>query len=400
MRKVLSRATTPIALSALLAVTSACNDDAATVLEPLGRTFNFVLLKEGSNVPRASGGSVVRSTTNTSTIGEINIQGLEKLEGTAGYVLWSASIVDDASTEATDDSTLTNIARFRTTDFLAVEVDTTINASGDFVPDTDTLQRQQAVAVTPTFNFGGPGVTYTFRTNAAALGFQPHERNVIFVTAVADTANPEVPDASGSQARLWARFTALAPTGTATSRTTALAWKFGNFNPAAAKEYVFIASGRGRGALVPETNVLIVDDSLLARPPMGYYYETFLVKRDDNVVFNATDTISAGPQTAPPPRRNLSLYSADSNDIEGIVQDPPGFPSLQLIFAAATRVNCTAGTCTNSLGNPVPRLAATGNAYRRVANIYVTLEHKLGTALMSPAIILNGVAPPPIRTRD
>ena len=411
MRKVLSlRSAAPLALTALLAVTAACNDDTATFLEPRGRTFNYVLIKEGSNVPRMTGGAMSLSrpanaslTQMTSTIAEINIQGLEKLAGSAGYVLWSASLVDAPDPAPPGDSMLVNIARYRTSDFIAIEADTTINSSGDFVPDIDTLQRQNTRAIMPTFNFGGPGVTYVVRSDSAALGVYPHNRTIIFVTVVADTAAPTTPATDGSDMRLWLRYPTTNPAASTTATTTATrtpAAAFGNGNASAAKQYLFIASGRGRGAVVPETNTMIVDDSLLARPPKGYYYETFLVKREDNIVFNAIDTISVGPQTAPAPRRNLSLYSADSTDIAGIVQNPPGFPALQLIYAAASRINCSGGTCTNSLGNPVPRLAATGNAYRKVANIYISLEHKLGTPLMSPAIILNGIAPAAIRTRE
>lgn len=392
MRKALSlRRIAPLALTALLVGASACNDDTATVLQPLSRTYNFLLLKEGANGPRGTGGAIARAAAGTSTISDITLAGLEKLEGTAGYVLWSANVV--ASTG--NDSVLTNIARLRSSDFIAIEVDTTISAQGDFVPDVDTLQRQNAVGVVPTFNFGGPGVFYVIRTSAAALGFQPASRNVIFVTLVPDTATAAIttPNVDGSDARLWLRCVVSgAPTTcnqTATGTSTAQ-WVFGNYNPAIAKQYVFVASGRGRGSLVPDSDVLIINDSLLARPPKGYYYETFLIKRGDDTTFYALDTISIGPQTAPPPRRNVSLYSADSLIVDPVVQAPAGLPQLQLIFAAANRVD----------GDTIPRLSTTGNAFRRIANINISLEAKLGTPRMSPFVILNGIAPPPIRLRD
>jgi len=401
------RVAAPLALATLLTVASACNDDTATVLAPVGRTYNFLLLKEGANGPRAAGAAVVvrrpvgaTTTQVTSTIADFTIAGLEPLTPPAGYVMWIASIA--APVAPSTDNTISNVARLRTRDFLAIEVDTTISPLGDFIPDVDTLRRQLAAAIVPAFNFGGPGVTYTFRTDSATLGFYPHNRNIIFMTVVTDTANPGTPATDGTDARLWLRYTATIPAlSTAvppvdTSTTTAAAAAFGNGHATASKQFPFIMSGRGRGSLVPDKNVLIVDDSLLARPPKGYYYETFLVKRDTAPAqkFFSTDTISIGAQTAPAPRRIISLYGADSAQVDQVVQAPAGLPALQIIYAAASRID--ADTFPRLTSKPLTGLK---NPFFGVANVYVTLEHKLGTPLMSTAIVLSATMPPPIYTR-
>lgn len=398
------RALAPVTCAVLLIIASACNDDTATVLEPRGRTYNFVLLKEGANGPRAAGGAVITTravgasaTQLTSTIADINVLGLEKLTPPAGYVFWTAQIV--APVAPSTDNTLANIQRLRTSDFLVIHVDTAISAQGDFIPRTDTALRVNTRTLTPAANFGGPGVTYVIRTDSAALGFYPHTRNVIFMTPVPDTSVAVATPVDGSAGRLWMRYTAATPavpTTVATTTTTVATWFFGNFHPTTAKQYAFIPSGRGRGALVPDKNVLIIDDSLLARPPKGYYYETFLVKRDTVPAqkFFSMDTISLGPQTAPAPRRSISLYGADSAQVDQVVQAPPGLPQLQIIYAAASRVD--ADTFPRLTQKP---LTGTTNPFFGVANVYVTLEHKLGLPLMSPAIILSAAAPPPIYTR-
>jgi hypothetical protein len=388
------------ACAALLTIASACNDDTATILQPRGRTYNFVLVKEGANGPRAAGGVVTTSRAAaataaqlTSTIAEITVQGLEKLQPPAGYVFWTAQI--PAPVAPSTDNTLANIQRLRTSDFLVIHVDTTISTQGDFIPHTDTALRVNARTQTPAVNFGGPGVTYVIRTDSQALGFYPHTRNVIFMTPVADTSVAVSTPVDGSAGRLWMRYTFAAPAAGASTATTAT-WFFGNFHPTTAKQYVFVMSGRGRGALVPDKNVLIIDDSLLARPPKGYYYETFLVKRDTVAAkkFFSMDTISLGPQTAPAPRRLISLYGADSAQVDQVVQAPVGLPQLQIIYAAATRVD--ADTFPRLKTKP---LTSTNNPYFGVSNVYVTLESKLGLPLMSPAIVLSAATPPPIYTR-
>ena len=56
---------------------------------------------------------------------------------------------------------------------------------------------------------------------------------------------------------------------------------FGNYDPSPLKEYNYVQTGRGRA--ITRGNILVVDDSALSRPPVGYYYATYLVKRDDSI---------------------------------------------------------------------------------------------------------------------
>jgi hypothetical protein len=376
---------------AVLAAIAGCNDETSTVLAPMNRkAYNFLLTKEGSNVPRGD----VNTTRSPAAAGSVNtftltLRGLEKLKPGAFYQVWIGTVAAIGGTSKDSAVNLATLRRLASNDFVVTKVDTTISPAGDFVPNTTTLVNRQTCC-TSGFNEGGPGVTIRMRTNTASLGVNPSTLNLVLVTLVTDTVAPPPPDAEGSQARLWSRFRtpgtppAATPANPDSSLTFALG--FGNFHATPSKQYTFVASGRGRGSLLSDKNVLILDDSILARPPKGYYYESWLIARDDNVNFFAKDSLSLGPQTAPYPRRSISLYGADSAQVDQVIQS---FPAL--IFAAASRVQ----------GDSLAGLSTTtANRFRGIANAYVTLEAKLGTPDMSPAIILSATMPPPIRTRD
>lgn len=383
------------ACAALVALLPACNDETSTVLAPMSRkAYNFLLTKEGANIPRGDV-NTTRSQATAPAVGAntftLTLRGLEKLGPNAYYQVWIGTVAAIGGTSRDSAVNLTTLRRFRTSEFLVTKVDTTISPEGDFVPATTTPVNRINTG-TSGFNEGGPGVTIRMRTNTANLGVDPATLNLVLVTLVTDTANPTLPDAEGSQAKLWARVRtpgsppvpATGPANPDSSLTFALG--FGNFHATPSKQYSFIPSGRGRGSLLSDKNVLILDDSILARPPKGYYYESWLIARDDNTNFFAKDSLSLGPQTAPYPRRGISLYGADSALVDQVIQVTPA-----LIFAAASRVQ----------GDSLAGLSTTtANRFRGIANTYVTLEAKLGTADMAPAIILSGTMPPPIRTRE
>lgn len=376
---------------ALVVAIPACNDETSTVLAPMNRkAYNFLLTKEGSNVPRGdvttTRAPVAAGGTNTFTL---TLRGLEKLQAGSFYQVWIGTVAAIGGASRDSAVNLTTLRRLASNDFVVTKVDTTISPEGDFVPASTILVNRQ-VCCTSGFNEGGPGVTIRMRTNTAALGVNPSTLNLVLVTLVSDTVAPPLPDAEGSQAKLWARYRtpgsppAATPANPDSSVTANLG--FGNFHATPSKQYTFIASGRGRGSLLADKNVLILDDSILARPPKGYFYEAWLVARDDNTNFFARDSLSLGPQTAPYPRRAISLYGADSALVDQVIQVSPA-----LIFAAASRVQ----------GDSLAGLSTTtANRFRGIANAYITLEAKLGTADMAPAIILGGTMPPPIRSRD
>lgn len=355
---------------------AACSDETASVLNPLeNRSFNFVLTREATNLPRGTvrltrAGGAISSAT-------VQLQGLELLRDPYFYQVWLGTL-----NPATN--TVTNWRPFNAQRRIRVRTDTTISAVGDFVPNvvTDTV-----LNVPGGFNEGGPGTLVQLDANAATRATIANTTTataatVVLVTIDSNRAAPTPPDEAGTQGRLWARNV---NSGTAAAVTTALS--FGNFHADPAQQYVYLPSGRGRGSLLEGENILIINDSSLARPPRGYFYATTLVTRADGETFNNADTIVIGPQTAPFPDRDVSLFNADIEQVHPVVQVE--FPNPQ-IFAAQTRVD----------GNTQAGLAGGNNPFRRVALVWVTLESKFGTDAASPAIILAGAAPPGVRLRD
>ncbi len=362
----------------------ACSDDTATVLDPLpNRAFNFVLTREGTNIPR---GSVVTTRVNNSiTSIVVQFQGLEILRDPYYYQAWMA-------THYTDGDSVTDYQPLPVARLITTQVDTTISLEGDFEPHivVDTLLDQPG-----RFNRGGPGTLVRFELASAAItyfyGARPAGTTRILLVAIdSNPAAPTPPDQFGTQAKLWVRSmntAPAAPAAPATTTTRTVAVSFGNFHGDPDLQYVFVPAGRGRGAVLENENILVVNDSSLSRPPVGYYYATALVTREDGDNFNNVDTIPLGPQTAPYPRRNVSLFNADIEKVDEVVQVV--LPNPQ-IFAAQTRID----------GDDVPGLATTGNPFRGVALVLVTLESKFGTDAVSPATILAGAAPAGVRLRD
>ena len=351
----------------------ACSEDTSTVLRPLpNRSFNFLLGREGINVPRGSV-TLTRSGA-TATALTVQFQGLEILRDPYFYQVWIATF-NPAS------NTVTDFVPVTATRVITVTTDTSISDVGDFVPRvvTDTALNRA------NFNRGGPGALIMLQANAAALAAIPAAATaskVLLVTIDSNSAAPTPPDEFGTQARLWAR---AINTGTAATVTTSL--RFGNFHADPAQEYVFTPTGRGQGALLEGENVLTINDSSLARPPRGYFYAANLVTREDDDNFNNLDTIPLGPQTAPFPDRGVSLFNADVQQVHPVVQ--VALPNPQ-IFAAQTRVD----------GDTLSGLAGGDNPFRGVALVLITLESKFGTEAVSPVTILAGTAPPGIRMRD
>src|SRR5688500_10790499 len=343
----------------VLGGTAACSEDTSTVVRPLpNRAFNFLLNREGTNIPR--GTVVLTRSATAATALTVTFQGLEVLRDPYFYQVWLATF----------NSTTNTVGSFvpvTSTRVITVTTDTSISEIGDFVPRvvTDT-----ALNLPGRFNRGGPGALITLQANAAALAAIPTAATaskVLLVTIDSNPASPTPPDEFGTQARLWARSI---NTGTAATGTTSLS--FGNFHANPAQQYVYSPTGRGRGALLENENILIVDDSALARPPRGYFYATALVTREDDDNFNNLDTIPLGAQTAPYPDRDVSLFNADVEQVHPVVQ--VALPNPQ-IFAAQARVD----------GDTIPGLPGAGNPFRGVALILITLENKFGTEATSPA---------------
>jgi hypothetical protein len=286
-----------------------------------------------------------------------------------------------------------------------VRTDTILDAFGDpiAVPDTNVITNVSA------FSNGGPRHQLTFQTTRAESGLAADaEVDVVFVSVESD-ANASSPTAT--RRPLWARnaggtlvrtrhidTTATLPVVVAdttfdrTFRSTSLA--FGNFAFDAADQYVYVPAGRGRAYF--RGDVMVINDSSLVRPPLGYYYAAYVVKSDD-VTNLPVDTVYLGPITAPFPSRDVSLRHADSVLVAPEVQVlviPPNVaggwanPSPSAILAASTRVS--ADTVSALMG-------ATG-AFRGLTQVLITLESKnAAEGRLGPAIVFRAGVPEIVR---
>jgi hypothetical protein len=328
---------------ALLAAVAACDFDRATVLSPLGDpSYDFALTADGRGIPR--GTVVVGGDTNYAPspelVTKLRLQGLEPLTGGV-YQVWLADTAGGA---------LANVTPAVGTR-IVVRVDTTFTPEGDPIPASTTVDSTAGVS---TLTAGGPAITTTLVITAASLGADPQTFDVLIVSL-----EPAAGAAAPTSIPLWARN--LGTSGTKTIL-------FGNFDPVPANEYRFVATGRGRGGI--RSNILIVDDSALARPPVGYYYATWAVRRDDSG--NPVDTLTLGEQTAPFPDRDVSLRNADIDDVHPVVLDFP-----MEILAAASRIELSGA-----------------DPFIGYENLWVTLENKLGAEdQAAPTIVLSGVLP-------
>jgi hypothetical protein len=119
-----------------------------------------------------------------------------------------------------------------------------------------------------------------------------------------------------------------------------------------------------------------VNDSSLARPPIGYYYALWALK--PALGSEAADTIFLGDQRSPHPRRDISHFDADVSvpDPLVVLTNPPS------ILAGSVRVSA------DSLGLP------SEFPWKGFTEIWVTLEPKAGIrGRMGVMRIANGFVP-------
>ena len=385
------------AVAGVLAL-SACEPDQAITTEPVGDPAYGILLQLGpTNLPRGtarfpnpSATDVPPTTTTADTI-SVTLSGLDSLEG-ASYSVWLADADEASVVKAT--GTLT-----------VIRTDTILDAFGDpvAVPDTTVFANVSA------FSNGGPRHQMIFATSLAQSGLAVTDSvNVIFVSVESD-ANATSP--SPTRRPLWARnaggalvtvlhidtiatLPAVVTDTTIDRRFRRVNLSFGNFAFDAAQQYVYVPAGRGRAYFRGAD--LVINDSSLSRPPLGYYYAAYVVKSDD-VTNLPVDTVYLGPITAPFPNRDVSLLHADSVLVAPEVQVlviPPNLaggwanPSPSAILAASTRVS--ADTISALMG-------ATG-AFRGLTQVFITLESKnAAEGRLGPAILLRAGVPEIVR---
>lgn len=364
-----------------LAAVAACTDDRSTVLEPQSVQYGFALLADGRNLPggtvayRRPATTAAAATIDTAVI--ITLRGLDSLT-TKVYQVWLV----DTTAAGTD---FANVIK-ATGNLRIIRTDSALDAAGDVV----TTQDIRTVSGVSSFSNGGPAtqveLTVTRATSGVgATGTTPLTRAIVLITLEND-ANATVP---GDLRPLWARRAERSAEVQANqpgtvppvplSLTATSPSRFGNFALRASAEYRFLPVGRGRGAFGED--FVVFDDSSLSRPPIGYYYAGVVIKR--NAANRPVDTLQLGPQTAPLPRRNISLIDADVSTPDQVVQTTP--PS---IIAAANRVSV----------DTVPRFQGNDTPFLGFSDAYVTLESKYGVPnSAAPTIILSGAVPGVVR---
>jgi hypothetical protein len=356
-----------------------CSDAHTGVDSPDGGVaYGFQLAGDGRNVPsialafRRPAGTAQVPPVDTSIT--VTLRGLDSLT-TRVYQVWLADLNADSSA-------LINVVK-ATGRLRSVRTDSTVNAEGDIV----TTEVAQVISnAGSSFTNGGPATRVELTLTRASTGTAVFSRQVVLVTLEQD-ANATTP---GDIRPLWARTSDRGsetaevipgPSGPVTiAALSAATGRFGNFAPKPANEYRFAAVGRGRGDVLGR--VLTLDDSSLARPPVGYYYAAALVKRD-STTNAATDTLDLGAQTAPWPRRAVSLIDADVSVPDPVVQVAP--PS---IAAAASRI----------VADTVQGLVLESHPYKGFAEVRITLESKYGRAdVMAPTVVVSGTVPGVVR---
>ena len=381
----MSRANTmkaPLRVAALAAAAllgAACDDAHTDAFAPTGGiAYGFQLAGDGRNVPsirltyRRPAGTAQTPPVDSSLT--ITLRGLDSL--VAGrYQVWLANLNADSSA-LIDVVKATGQVRW-------VRTDSSLNDEGDIVATEATGVISDAGS---SFTNGGPATRVELRVTRASTGTGAFTRQVVLVTIEDDDAATE----PGEVRPLWARRSNLgeevaevipSPGGPVTiAAVGASVGHFGNFAIKPANEYRFVPVGRGRGDFLG--SALTLDDSSLARPPVGYYYAAALVQRDSTT--NApTDTLDLGPQTAPWPRRAVSLVDADVATPDPVVQTVP--PS---IAAAASRV----------VADTVAGLSSRPNPFRDFAEARITLESKFGRPdVIAPTIVVSGTVPGIVR---
>ena len=358
------------AAAAVLVIAGACSDERSITYNHVGDLgYGILLAKQSTNLPR---GRIVvpnvpiASATPAGDSILVELAGLDSLT-TGSYAVWVSN--DSATKFALLSGTLT-----------IAKVDTTINAAGDpvFTPSTATIPN------VTTFRNGGQNYYMRLSSSRArATGLAATDSaNMIIVSIETGT-----PGAAPSATRpLWARRSTTAA-DTVRIGTTAVGttfrlggFKFGNFAPRVADEYVYATStfvrtlplsasnvaattnNAPRGRVEVRGPVFTVNDSNYYRPPKGYFYQAWAIRSD--TLGRWIDTLSLGVKASPYPNR-ISFLNADTE-----IPDPTamfGTP-VPVIFASQHRVSADTLPAANAV--------AGGRPWNGFAFSYVTLQSK------------------------
>ena len=315
--------------------------------------YNYLEVREG---PAPGGRPVARIQIGADIIYNGGINGLQiavaPLEPLAGSAAYRIVLVDRGAGTATPIS-----ARYRT-----ITTDTTGRTpEGAYIIEADT----SAAAVVQSVKGGAPNVTHLIEVDPTLLAGNVTLTNFTDVALQPPSATKGVP--------IWAQFVLQkGSTPTETRFQDVAQVQFGTLPLTPnATPYVFRAAGSASGT--NRGDQLGIAFSRLPRPPIGFYYNVWLLPADPNGA-----PVSAGPLRSPLPEL-ASLEMADTAAVGGI------FTSSQILDAnlllRPADVAALPGISDGS--SPASRLGA----YSRVR---LTLEAKDGVPEMSSVLVLEG----------
>jgi hypothetical protein len=329
----------------------ACNENRAILTDPItANAYDFQMVNLATNLPRGTARFRFGNQATDSVV--LTLQGNDSLS-TGFYTAWIG------------DSLGTNWKR-ATGLLTAVRQDTGQDAIGNAIPLTPVsfnFGQQSAI------QNGGPRTVFTWTFTRASAGLLASDSIQTFMISLEGTNAATAPNAS--RRPLWAR---RGDGSGASPRSISL--RFGNWNTTPLTEYLF-SSTPARGRAFIQASLMEVDDSTLARAPMGYYYATYAIKAATKTA--PGDTVFLGDMTSPYPRRNLSLYNSDSlvTDPLVVLTIPPSILSSSIRMSA----------------DSIPKLTANGatTPYKGYTEVRTTLENKNSArGRMGPARVLVG----------
>lgn len=280
------RATRVAVLGAATALVAACDTDRATVTAPYGNViYGARLTPAGINLPT---GSLSLSADGNAVY--VQLSGLESLS-TGAYHVWLADVADDGATNVVP----------ATGDLEVIVTDTTFSPEGDPIA-TQNVYSYNGVS---SFANGGARTRFFLSVPVSTVG----ARTVAFVTI--EPAAATAPTMTGPRP-LWSEE--LADVVNADVEEAILS--FGTYEPGG-ESYVYVPTGRGYGSFLG--NVLMIADSSLTRPPVGYFYGSALLKRNAQNQVQDAAALWLGEHTAPYPRRGTSLRDADVEQVDPVV---------------------------------------------------------------------------------
>lgn len=350
-----------------LATVVACTDDRANSLDPVGSpAYGVTQGIQATNLPRGTVAFVPRLTSASPVLDSISmsISGLDTLEG-GFYTVWLG------------DSTVGNFKRAPGL-LRVVRTDTVFNSFGDPVESSNTTTLKTN---TSAFSNGGPRNRYLFSTTRTQAGLGANDAMQVLLVTIEKDSLATTP--SPSRRPIWA----VRGEGTLGATNTSVRTSnihFGHFSFQADSVYNYIGTGRGR-VLFRDRLVQLLDSSL-TRPPVGFYYGVYGIRRDTSNAIK--DTVYLGALRSSYPNRDaLSLFNADSLIIDPTVQTsvPPA------ILAASIRAST----------DTVPKLQAT--SFTGLAQILLVLESKnktegrLGTGVILTSDVPGIVRKPPAK---